>query len=116
MARVTLRAPVLLVGAILLAVFVLPAPWSYAAVVAAAAVEVLEVWFFVWYTRRRRPAVGAEALVGRVAEAVTALRPHGRARLDGELWNARCDAGADEGTAVRVVGVEALVLLVEPVP
>ena len=106
----------LLVGAILLAVFVLPAPWSYVAVVSAAVVEVLEVWFWRWYTRRRHPAVGVETLVGRVAEAVTACRPNGQVRLDGEIWNARCDPGVDTGDAVRVRAVDGLTLLVEPEP
>jgi membrane-bound serine protease (ClpP class) len=116
MGRDTLPGGVLLVGAILLAVFVLPSPWSYVAVVAAAGVEVLEVWFWLWYTRRRRPAVGVETLVGRVGEVVTTCRPRGQVRVDGELWAARCDAGADPGDPVRVAAVERLTLLVEPEP
>ncbi|HSL66050.1 MAG TPA: NfeD family protein [Gaiellaceae bacterium] len=104
----------LLVGAILLAVFVLPAPWSYVAVVAAAVVEVGEVWFWLWYTRRRGPSVGVETLVGRVGEVVTACRPRGQVRLDGELWNAICAAGASAGERVRVREVRGLTLHVEP--
>jgi membrane protein implicated in regulation of membrane protease activity len=103
---------VLLVGALLLAVFVLSPPWNYAAVVAAAVVETLEAWLFVRWTRRRRPTVGVEALVGRVAEVVEPLRPAGRVRLDGELWNARGD-GIELGARVRVTGVDRLTLLVE---
>lgn len=106
----------LLVGAILLAVFVLPSPWSYVAVVSAAVVEVVEVWFWLWYTRRRRPTVGMETLVGRVGEVVTACRPRGQVRLDGELWNARCDDWADPGDPVRVAAIERLTLVVEPEP
>ena len=45
----------LLVGAILLAVFVLPAPWNYVAVIAGAVYECFETGLFIWYTRRRRP-------------------------------------------------------------
>jgi membrane protein implicated in regulation of membrane protease activity len=105
---------VLLVGAILLAVFLLPAPWSYVAVIAAAVVEVSEVWFWVWYTRRRRPVIGAEAFVGREAEVMASCRPWGRVRLDGEDWAARCEAGADPGERVRVLEVERLTLVVEP--
>lgn len=103
----------LLLGAILLAVFVLPEPWNYLAVIGAAVVESLEAWLFVWWTRRRRPTVGAEALVGRTAEVVEPLRPAGRVRLDGELWNARCDGGADAGASVRVARVDGLTLVVE---
>jgi membrane protein implicated in regulation of membrane protease activity len=104
---------VILVLALVLAFFVLSPPWSYLAVIAAAIVETAEAALFVWWTKRRRPAVGAEALVGRLAEAVSPLRPVGRVRLDGELWSARCDAGAEPGDAVRVVGLDGLVLAVE---
>ena len=84
----------LLVGAIILAVFFLPEPWNYVTVIAAAVLESFEAWFFVRWSRRRRPTVGAEAFVGRVAEVVEPLRPRGRVRIDGELWNARCDGEA----------------------
>ena len=104
----------LLVGAILLAVFLLPPPWSYVAVIAAAVVVVSEVWFWIWYTRRRRPVVGAEAFLGREAEVLAPCRPWGRVRLDGEDWAARCAVGADRGERVRVVEVESLTLVVEP--
>jgi len=106
---------VLLVGAILLAVFVLPAPWNYVAVIVGAVLECFETGLFIWYTRRRRPTVGAEAFVGRVAEVVEPLRPGGRVRIDGELWNARCkDGEARVGDSVRVIRVDGLTLLVEP--
>jgi len=34
--------------------------------------------------------------------------------VHGELWEARCEAGADVGEAVRVSAVEDLMLVVEP--
>jgi membrane protein implicated in regulation of membrane protease activity len=106
---------VLLVGAILLAVFVLPEPWNYIAVIAGAVLECFETGFFIWWTRRRHPTVGAEAFVGRAAEVVEPLRPRGRVRIDGELWNARCEDGeAGVGDSVRVIRVDGLTLLVEP--
>ena len=103
----------LLVVAIILAILVLPAPWGVAAVAVAAVVEVGEIWFWWWLSRRREPAVGLETIIGAAATAVTALRPEGQVRVRGELWQARCTAGADVGAAVRVVGVDGLTLLVE---
>jgi membrane protein implicated in regulation of membrane protease activity len=105
---------VLLVGAILLAVFVLPEPWNYIVVIVGAVVECVEAGFFVWWTRRRRPTVGVEALVGRVAEVVEPLQPRGRVRIDGELWNARYEGGtARVGATVRVTDVDGLTLVVD---
>jgi membrane protein implicated in regulation of membrane protease activity len=45
--------------------------------------------------KHRRRAVGAETLIGREAVVTTACRPNGQVRLDGELWEARCEAGVD---------------------
>jgi len=59
---------VLLVLAVLAAILWVPMPWGVLLVVGAALVEAAELWFWLWWTRRRRPVVGAEALVG-----VTAL-------------------------------------------
>jgi membrane protein implicated in regulation of membrane protease activity len=92
----------LLLLAILAAIFVLPSPWSYVAVIAAGAWEVLEVALFVWYSKRRRATTGAEALPGSVGTVVEACRPVGLIRVDGELWRARCDEGADPGESVVV--------------
>jgi membrane-bound serine protease (ClpP class) len=64
--------------------------------------------------KSRRKAVGAETLVGREAVVMTACQPRGQVRLDGEIWDARCDAGATVGDAVRVVDRDALTLIVEP--
>jgi membrane protein implicated in regulation of membrane protease activity len=105
---------VILVGALLLAVFVLSPPWSYAVVVGAAAVELAEAWFWWWLSHRREPAVGVETLVGARGVAASACRPYGQVRVRGELWQARCDEGADPGDAVEVVTVEALTLVVRP--
>jgi membrane-bound serine protease (ClpP class) len=105
----------LLVGAILLAVFVVPPPWSLVVVLVAAVFEVAETIVFVKLSRRRRIRVGAEALLGASGEVVSACRPVGRVRVHGEVWQARCDRGADAGDRVRVVAREGLVLVVEPV-
>jgi membrane-bound serine protease (ClpP class) len=103
-----------LVGAILLALFVLPSPWGLVAVLGAIAVEVGETAFWIRLSKRRRPQVGAEALIGAQAEVVTPCRPVGTVRISGELWRARCDVGAERGVAVRVRALDGLTLVVEP--
>ena len=102
----------LLVLAIVAAILWLPAPWGIVAVAVAAVVELAESLALIWWSKRRRAQVGSEALVGRWAVAVTALRPAGQARIDGELWQARCEEGADAGDAVRILGLEGLTLVV----
>jgi membrane-bound serine protease (ClpP class) len=101
---------VLLVGAILLAVFVLPPLWGLAVVALAALVEIGEFFFWIWLSRRRGAQAGVEALVGKTARVTSACRPEGHVRVEGELWRARCEAGADVGESVRITDVEGLTL------
>ena len=104
----------LFVGAILLAIFVVPTPWGLVLVAVAAVVEVAESVFWIRFSQRRRIQAGAETLIGARAEVVTACVPVGQVRVAGELWRARCADGAEPGTTVRVVGRDGLTLLVEP--
>jgi membrane-bound serine protease (ClpP class) len=106
----------ILVGAILLAAFVLPPVWGIVAVTGAALVEVAETAFWIRLSRRHGARVGPEALIGARGEAVTACRPEGHVRVQGELWQARCEGGVDVGEPIRVVGRENLTLFVEPAP
>jgi membrane protein implicated in regulation of membrane protease activity len=103
---------VLLLLAIVAAILWLPAPWGIVAVAVAAVVELAESLALIWWSKRRRAQVGSEALVGRWATAVTPLRPAGQVRVDGELWQARCEEGAEAGDAVRIFGLEGLTLVV----
>jgi membrane-bound serine protease (ClpP class) len=103
---------VLLVVAILAAIFLLPTPWGIAAVVGAAAFELAEIGVFVWLSKRRRATTGVEALPGTVGVAVTACDPEGQVRVEGELWNAICEEGARPGDRVVVERVEGLTLIV----
>lgn len=102
----------LLVG-ILLAVFVVDGAWEWVVVGAGAAIELGETAFLFWWSKRRRSVVGAEALVGRAAVVVADCRPEGQVRVAGELWRARCAAGASAGEEVVVAAVDGLVLDVE---
>jgi len=99
----------------LIGLLFLPTPWGVIALVAAALVEVLEVVFWLRFLRRYRIRTGAEAMVGKRAEVVEACDPDGRVRMDGELWNARCDTTAGRGQLVRIGEVDGLTLVVEPV-
>ena len=101
-----------LLGAILLAIFVLPPAWRVPVVVAGGAIEVGESFFWIWLSKQRRPAVGVETLIGAHATVVTSCRPLGQVRVQGELWGARCDDGADTGDEVAVESVDGLTLVV----
>jgi membrane protein implicated in regulation of membrane protease activity len=105
---------VLFLIAILLAVFVLPSPWGLVAVVVAAALDIAETAFFIWWSKRRRASVGVNTLVGKRGVAVSDLWPDGQVKVSGEIWRARCEGGCDAGTEVVVRSVEGLTLAVEP--
>ena len=102
----------LLVLAIVAVLVWIERPWSYVVVGVAAAIEIGEAWFWWWLSHRRRPAVGVETLVGMTATVVSPCRPLGQVRVQGELWEARCERGADVGEAVEVVAVDGLTLVV----
>jgi membrane-bound serine protease (ClpP class) len=104
----------LFVIAVILAVFVVPSPWGLVLVGVAAVIEIGETFFWIWLSQRHRAKMGAETLLGARAQVATACRPEGHVRIQGELWRARCEAGADPGDQVRVVERDGLTLLVEP--
>jgi membrane protein implicated in regulation of membrane protease activity len=66
--------------------------------------------------RGKRNATGAETLIGRTAVAIGDCRPDGQVRLGGEIWAARCEAGASPGDALVVTGRDGLTLIVQPGP
>jgi membrane protein implicated in regulation of membrane protease activity len=99
----------LLLGAILLAIFVLPSPWGILAVVIGGVVEVAESAAFIWWSKRRRAVTGAEALVGATGVVATPTQ----VRVAGELWNARSTAALVPGMEVVVRDVEGLTLVVD---
>jgi membrane-bound serine protease (ClpP class) len=104
----------LLVGAIVLALFVLPPGLGIAAVAVAMVIEVAEVGFWIRFLRRYRVRTGVEGLIGSGGEVIEACDPTGRVRLRGEIWHARCPAGASVGDRVTVTAVDGLTLEVEP--
>jgi membrane-bound serine protease (ClpP class) len=104
----------MLVLAILLAIFVLHSPWSLIAILVGAVYEVVQIVGGIWWSQRRRAQVGAEALEGQTARVVDRCDPYGKVSVKGEIWNARCDAGADVDEIVRISGLSGLTLIVEP--
>jgi membrane protein implicated in regulation of membrane protease activity len=105
----------LLIG-LLLAILVLDEPWSWIAVGVGAAWEIAETGLLIWWSQRRKAVVGAEALVSRTAIVAADCMPNGQVRIAGELWQARCEAGAGAGDEVVVREVDGLTLVVEPAP
>jgi membrane-bound serine protease (ClpP class) len=96
----------LLLGAILLAIFVLPSPWGIVAVVCGGLIDIGESLALLRWSRRRRAVTGAEALVGRRA----VVSSPGQVRVAGELWEARSDEPLVPGEEVEVTRVDELTL------
>ena len=94
---------------------ILSPPWNLVAFLVLLPLWVLELFGWNRTTKRHRRAVGAETLIGREAVVSEPCRPVGQVRLDGEIWEARCEAGASTGDRVRVTGRQRLTLVVEPV-
>jgi len=105
---------VFVILAILLASFILPAPWGWVAIGIGACAEVAETMFWMRLLRRQPVRVGSEALIGASARAISQCRPFGEVRVLGEVWQARCDAGVDAGARVRVRDRVGITLVVEP--
>jgi membrane-bound serine protease (ClpP class) len=105
---------VLLLIALLLAIFVLPSPWGVVAVVVAGVIDVAEVAVGLWWSKRRKAAIGGNTLVGATGVAIGDLWPEGQVKVNGEIWRARCEGGCDAGTSVIVRAIDGLTLRVEP--
>jgi membrane-bound serine protease (ClpP class) len=104
---------VIFVLAIVLAIFVLDSPWGVIAVGLAAVWEILQITGGIWWSQRRRAQTGGEALAGATGKVVSRCDPFGKVAVRGEVWNARCEGGAEVGEPVRVRGLQGLTLLVE---
>ena len=99
----------------ILLVLVLPSPWNWIAFIVCIPLWLLELIGWNQTVKHRRKAVGAETLIDRDAVVISPCRPRGQVRLDGEIWEALCEAGAAVGDTVRITGRERLTLVVEPV-
>ncbi len=63
--------------------------------------------------QRRKPVTGTEGLVGETGVAATDLSLSGKIRVHGEIWTAESKVQISAGQAVKVTGMEGMVLLVE---
>jgi membrane-bound serine protease (ClpP class) len=70
----------------------------------------------VYRSHRRRPASGAEAMVGEQGVAVTALAPTGRVFIHGEYWRAVSAEPIAAGEPLEVLEVKNLMLRVRRLP
>jgi membrane protein implicated in regulation of membrane protease activity len=94
--------------------FLLPSPWNFVGFIGGLIAFVGEVLFWNRKVRTGRKTVGAQTLIGKEATVVSSCSPSGQVRIAGEIWAARCSAGADIGETVTVVGRDGLTLLVDP--
>ncbi|MBZ0168470.1 hypothetical protein MELA_02736 [Candidatus Methylomirabilis lanthanidiphila] len=62
--------------------------------------------------QRQQTTTGAEGLIGQIGTARTSLRPEGMVFVEGELWSAQCEEGAEPGDKVRVRALKGLMLFV----
>ena len=67
-------------------------------------------------TRFSTPTIGREWMIGEMGRAVTAIQPDGTVQVREALWRAYTNRATpiDELDRVRVIGIEGLVLEVEP--
>jgi membrane-bound serine protease (ClpP class) len=61
-----------------------------------------------------KPKTGASGLMGEIGVVRARLDPDGKVFVHGELWKAVAQKPVEEGARVKVVGIENLVLEVEP--
>jgi membrane-bound serine protease (ClpP class) len=80
------------------------------AIIVGLTIELGEATFWVRLSRRARPRIGTEALVGAEGVAVDECRPAGRVRVHGEIWRATCPEGVDPGQRIVVTAVSGLTL------
>jgi membrane-bound serine protease (ClpP class) len=62
--------------------------------------------------KRTTQTTGAEAMIGEPARVVKDCDPTGTVHVRGELWEARCDAGAAAGETVTITALDGLTLVV----
>jgi membrane protein implicated in regulation of membrane protease activity len=106
---------VILLISILLALLFVPWPWSIVVLGLGVIAEVGEVVWGLRLARGWRARTGAEAMIGKTAEVIAACRPLGQVRVNGEIWGAIAEAGADVGDTVRIESIDGLTLKVSAI-
>lgn len=70
---------------------------------------------FAWAAKMRKAVTGEQGLINSIGVTRTDLEPTGKVFVRGEWWEARAEQTIRAGTRVRVVKIEGLTLVVEPV-
>ena len=90
-------------------------PWPLIAGVAVASAGFLLLVLNFALRARHRPVLGgSEQLLGATGEVLASADGSGSASILGEVWQVRASAPLGRGQIVRVVGIDGLVLSVEP--
>jgi membrane-bound serine protease (ClpP class) len=80
------------------------------------AVIAMVILYFALESRKYKIETGKEALIGSSGKAVTDLNPNGTVRVNGEFWQATTkDRAVKTGDSIKVVNMEGMFLVVEPV-
>jgi len=91
-------------------------PWQLiAAVAATSAAFLLLVLGFALRARRQPVVSGREEMIGASGEVMAEGSSEVFARIHGEMWKVHASVPLTRGQIVRVVGIDGLVLAVEPV-
>jgi membrane-bound serine protease (ClpP class) len=90
--------------------------WVMAAVIAATALAMVSGMPAMVRARFSTPTIGRESMVGDLGIAIDAVAPEGRVEVRGAPWRARTNRATpiEAGDRVRVVGIDGLLLEVEP--
>jgi membrane-bound serine protease (ClpP class) len=90
--------------------------WELIAVVAATSVVIFgSVVWLALRARGRAVVSGREEMFGQTGETLEAFAEHGRVRVHSEEWQARTQARLRRGQRIKVVGMDGLTLIVEPI-
>jgi membrane-bound serine protease (ClpP class) len=90
--------------------------WVMAAVLAASALAMVSGMPAMVRARFSTPTIGRESMVGDLGVALDPVAPEGRVEVRGAPWRARTNRATpiEAGDRVRVVGIDGLLLEVEP--
>ena len=101
----------LVIGTVLSFIFLEP-PWRYLVLIPLALWEAFEIWLFLRW-RGVRSITGVEAIAGTYGRVTRTCAPDGQVHLNGQLWTAHCEEGAEVGEEIVVTAVEGLTLIVK---
>ena len=98
------------IALLLVVLHVVRGAWALVLLAGTGIFELSQTLFWLRYSNRRAVTVGAETLIGRIAEVAEECRPYGQIRIQGERWRAHCAEGAALKERVRITGIDGLTL------